>query len=173
MNSKAFQANSLFQCSHSYCFQACSLTAGPSSLQDQASMLGDLLLASLLNPSIIHRVTSTKRNCKEHGNPTAKEALGEGCHWNQPWNTTGWRRKGFMRDRQAGILGFTFYKSLKGVSWYSMFTFSIFIHVFERGYCHKGIKQGKADNLQHVIYPTSPPHTWVLSLSRDAKSNSQ
>lgn len=53
-----------------------------------------------------------------------------------------------MRDRQAGILGFTFYKSLKGVSWYSMFTFSIFIHVFERGYCHKGIKQGKADNLQ-------------------------
>lgn len=78
-----------------------------------------------------------------------------------------------MRDRQAGILGFTFYKSLKGVSWYSMFTFSIFIHVFERGYCHKGIKQGKADNLQQVIYPTSPPHIWVLSLSRDAKSNSQ
>lgn len=54
-----------------------------------------------------------------------------------------------MSDRQAGILGLMFYTmSLKGISWYSMLTLSIFIHVFKRCGYHKDTKQGKADHLQ-------------------------
>lgn len=111
--------------------------------------------------SIIHRVTCSKRSCKEHGNPMAKEALGDACHWNQLWNTVGWSRKVFMRDRQASLLGFTFYKSLKGMVQYVHIQY---LYIFKRCYCHKGIKQGKADHLKQVICPTPPPHAWVPSL---------
>ena len=100
-------------------------------------------------PKSFAEVPVAKGTAKSMEIPWPGKPRGEARHWNQPWKTTGWRRKWFLSDRQVGISGLTFYTtSLKGISWYSMFTVSIFIYVFKRCVCHKDIKQGKADHLQ-------------------------